>query len=79
MFEGITKSLGDALKKLRGRGRLTAENVKDGLREGEQVVLNPQIDEADVVEAAVPAEMTAIPTATALGEGSPTGAIAASH
>ncbi|AWM37203.1 Signal recognition particle protein [Gemmata obscuriglobus] len=44
MFEGITKSLGDALKKLRGRGRLTAENVKDGLREVRRAFLEADVN-----------------------------------
>src|SRR5438128_1975569 len=33
MFEGIQKSLSDAFKKLRGRGRLTAENIREGMGE----------------------------------------------
>jgi HlyD family secretion protein len=62
-------------------GEVTGEmtEVKNGLREGEQVVLNPQIDEADVIEAAVPTEVTSAPTASAPSDGLPTGAIAASH
>ncbi len=44
MFEGITKSLGDALKKLRGRGRLTAENVKEGLREVRRAFLEADVN-----------------------------------
>ena len=44
MFEGITKSLGDAFKKLRGRGRLTAENVKDGLREVRRAFLEADVN-----------------------------------
>jgi HlyD family secretion protein len=62
-------------------GEVTGEmtEVKDGLREGEQVVLNPQVDEADVVEAAVPTEGIANPAVPALSEGSPHDAIAASH
>lgn len=44
MFEGITRSLGDALKKLRGRGRLTAENVKDGLREVRRAFLEADVN-----------------------------------
>jgi HlyD family secretion protein len=62
-------------------GEVTGEmtEVKDGLHEGEQVVLNPQIDEADVVHAAVPAEDSSVPFAVDLPDGSPAGAIAASH
>src|SRR5690349_21319446 len=33
MFEGIQKSLSEAFKKLRGRGRLTEANIRDGMRE----------------------------------------------
>ena len=33
MFDGITRSLGDALKRLRGRGRITEANIRDGLEE----------------------------------------------
>src|SRR5258708_17502780 len=44
MFEGITRSLGEALKKLRGRGRLTAENVKDGLREVRRAFLEADVN-----------------------------------
>ncbi|MBY0461164.1 MAG: signal recognition particle protein [Gemmataceae bacterium] len=44
MFEGITKSLGDALKKLRGRGRLTAENVKEGLREVRRAFIEADVN-----------------------------------
>ena len=31
MFEGLQRALGDALKKLRGRGRITEANIRDGL------------------------------------------------
>ncbi|MBM3983212.1 MAG: signal recognition particle protein [Planctomycetes bacterium] len=44
MFEGITRSLGEALKKLRGRGRLTADNVKDGLREVRRAFLEADVN-----------------------------------
>ena len=33
MLEGITRGLSDALKKLRGRSRLSADNIREGLRE----------------------------------------------
>jgi len=32
MFDTIQRGLGDAIKRLRGRGRITAENVKEGLQ-----------------------------------------------
>src|SRR5262245_9062352 len=44
MFEGITRSLGEAFKKLRGRGRLTAENVKEGLREVRRAFLEADVN-----------------------------------
>ncbi|MCS6865397.1 MAG: signal recognition particle protein [Gemmataceae bacterium] len=44
MFEGITRSLGEALKKLRGRGRLTAENIKEGLREVRRAFLEADVN-----------------------------------
>src|SRR5437899_2602226 len=51
MFEGITRSLGDALKKLRGRGRLTVENIKDGLREVRRAFLEADVNVNAVAEA----------------------------
>ena len=44
MFEGITRNLGDALKKLRGRGRLTADNIRDGLREVRRALLEADVN-----------------------------------
>jgi signal recognition particle subunit SRP54 len=44
MFEGITRGLGDALKKLRGRGRLTADNIRDGLREVRRAFLEADVN-----------------------------------
>ncbi len=44
MFEGITKGLSDALKKLRGRGRLTADNIRDGLREVRRALLEADVN-----------------------------------
>jgi signal recognition particle subunit SRP54 len=44
MFEGITKSLGEAFKKLRGRGRLSAENIKEGLREVRRAFLEADVN-----------------------------------
>ena len=44
MFEGITKSLGEAFKKLRGRGRLTADNVREGLREVRRAFLEADVN-----------------------------------
>ncbi len=44
MFEGITRGLGDALKKLRGRGRLTADNIRDGLKEVRKALLEADVN-----------------------------------
>ena len=44
MFEGITKGLSDALKKLRGRGRLSAENIREGLREVRRALLEADVN-----------------------------------
>lgn len=44
MFEGITRSLGDAFKKLRGRGRLTADNIREGLREVRRAFLEADVN-----------------------------------
>ncbi len=43
MFEGIQRGLSEAMKKLRGRGRITEENVKEGLR-----LVRTSLLEADV-------------------------------
>src|SRR5437899_7137192 len=44
MFEGIQKSLSDALKKMRGRGRLTADNIREGLREVRRALLEADVN-----------------------------------
>ncbi|MBX9626671.1 MAG: signal recognition particle protein [Gemmataceae bacterium] len=44
MFESVTKSLGEALKKLRGRGRLTADNIREGLREVRRAFLEADVN-----------------------------------
>ena len=44
MFEGITRGLSDAFKKLKGRGRLTPENVKEGLREVRRAFLEADVN-----------------------------------
>ncbi len=43
MFEGITRGLSDALKKFRGR-RLTAENIREGLREVRKALLEADVN-----------------------------------
>jgi signal recognition particle subunit SRP54 len=44
MFEGMTRNLGEALKKLRGRGRLTADNIREGLREVRRALLEADVN-----------------------------------
>ncbi len=44
MFEGIQKGLGDALKRLRGRGRLSEANMREGLREVRKALLDADVN-----------------------------------
>jgi signal recognition particle subunit SRP54 len=44
MFEGIQRGLSEALKKLRGRGRLTEANVRDGLGEVRKALLEADVN-----------------------------------
>jgi signal recognition particle subunit SRP54 len=44
MFEGIQRGLGEALKRLRGRGRLTEANIKQGLDEVRKVLLDADVN-----------------------------------
>jgi signal recognition particle subunit SRP54 len=44
MFEGIQKSLSEALKKLRGRGRLSEANIREGLREVRKALLEGDVN-----------------------------------
>ncbi|MGL4421137.1 MAG: signal recognition particle receptor subunit alpha, partial [Gemmataceae bacterium] len=44
MFEGVTRGLSDAFKKLRGRGRLTIENMREGLREVRRALLEADVN-----------------------------------
>jgi signal recognition particle subunit SRP54 len=44
MFEGMTKGLSEAFKKLRGRGRLTEENIREGLREVRRSLLEADVN-----------------------------------
>jgi len=50
MFEGMTRGLSDALKKLRGRGRLTADNIRDGLKEVRRALLEADVNLAVVTD-----------------------------
>ena len=44
MFEGLTRSLTETLKKLRGRGRISETNVKDGLRDVREALLEADVN-----------------------------------
>jgi signal recognition particle subunit SRP54 len=44
MFEGITRGLSEALKKLRGRGRLTEANMEEGLRAVRTALLEADVN-----------------------------------
>ena len=44
MFEGISRGLTDALKRLRGRGRLTEANVKEGLQQVRTALLEADVN-----------------------------------
>jgi signal recognition particle subunit SRP54 len=44
MFDSIQRGLSEALKKLRGRGRLTEANVRDGLREVRKALLDADVN-----------------------------------
>jgi signal recognition particle subunit SRP54 len=44
MFEGIQRGLGEALKKLRGRGRLTEANIREGLQEVRKALLDADVN-----------------------------------
>src|SRR5262245_62982891 len=44
MFEGIQRGLKDALGKFRGRGRLTADNIREGLREVRRAFLEADVN-----------------------------------
>src|SRR5947208_123074 len=44
MFEGITRGLSDAIKKLRGRGRLTEANMREGLEHVRTALLDADVN-----------------------------------
>src|SRR5436309_3200434 len=44
MFEGIQRGLSEALKKLRGRGRLTEANMQEGLEEVRRALLDADVN-----------------------------------
>jgi signal recognition particle subunit SRP54 len=44
MFEGIQRNLSEALKKLRGRGRITEANVRDAMQEVRKALLDADVN-----------------------------------
>src|SRR5713226_7830484 len=44
MFEGIQRGLSEALKKLRGRGKLSEANVRDGMQEVRRALLDADVN-----------------------------------
>jgi signal recognition particle subunit SRP54 len=44
MFEGIQRGLSEVFKKLRGRGRLSEANIRDGLREVRRALLEADVN-----------------------------------
>jgi signal recognition particle subunit SRP54 len=44
MFEGIQRSLSEALKKLRGRGRITEANIREGIGEVRKALLDADVN-----------------------------------
>src|SRR5436190_21070543 len=44
MFDSLTRTLGDALKKLRGRGRLSEANIREGLQEVRKALLEADVN-----------------------------------
>lgn len=52
MFEGLQRSLGEALKRLRGRGRITESNIREGIAEVKKALLDADVN-YNVVQAFV--------------------------
>jgi signal recognition particle subunit SRP54 len=50
MFEGIQRNLGEALKKLRGRGRITEANIRDSMAEIRKALLDADVNYAVATE-----------------------------
>ena len=44
MFEGIMRGIGDAIKNLRGKGRITEANVQDGLKQVRTALLEADVN-----------------------------------
>jgi signal recognition particle subunit SRP54 len=49
MFEGLQRGLSEAIKKLRGKGRLTEANIRDGIQEVRRALLDADVN-YDVVQ-----------------------------
>ena len=60
MLEGITRGLSDALKKLRGRSRLTADNIREGLREVRKALLEADVNFTVVTDFIAKVEVKAV-------------------
>ena len=44
MFEGLQRNLGEALKRLRGRGRITESNIREGIAEVRKALLDADVN-----------------------------------
>src|SRR3954452_4716162 len=44
MFEGLQRGLGEAIKKLRGRGRITESNIREGIQEVRKALLDADVN-----------------------------------
>src|SRR5436305_2492598 len=44
MFEGIQRGLGEALKRLRGRGRITEANIRESMQEVRRALLDADVN-----------------------------------
>src|SRR5947209_19290386 len=44
MFDSIQRGIKEALGKFRGRGRLTADNIRDGMREVRRALLEADVN-----------------------------------
>src|ERR1019366_2163447 len=44
MFEGIMRGIGDAIKNMRGKGRITEANIQDGLKQVRTALLEADVN-----------------------------------
>src|SRR5688572_27827024 len=44
MFEGLQRGLSEAIKKLRGRGRITESNIREGIQEVRKALLDADVN-----------------------------------